>query len=166
MLGTCSPYRRAICTILRLGGRKLQNLLAVRFMRHVRRTLPGHYRLSDANDYSEPTIAFRPILCLPVGYCLPLHIERRVRSAAFEWVDVIDDVSRTAAAGSAGRRARIYTLEVILSRCAALILAVPTGSSPVGVERRERTVAVPMTGEGGEWTKQAEYCGIFWPGMI
>jgi hypothetical protein len=51
------------------------------------------------NRCLQPAIALCLILRFPIRYRLPLHIERCICSTAFEWIDVIDDVSGTAAVG-------------------------------------------------------------------
>jgi hypothetical protein len=52
------------------------------------------------NRCFQPAVPLCLILRFPIRYRLPLHIERCICSAAFERMDVIDDVSGTAAAGS------------------------------------------------------------------
>ena len=75
------------------------------------------------NRCLQPTVALGPILRFPLRYRLPLHIEWCICSTAFERIDVIDDVSGTVAAGSPGSRARMLTLEVVLSSRAAPVAA-------------------------------------------
>jgi hypothetical protein len=84
-----------------------------------------------------PAVALCLILRLPLRYGLPLHIEGCICSTAFERIDVIDDVSRTAAAGSPIGRARMLTLEVVLSSRAAPVVAMP--SSPRAVKSGGKT---------------------------
>jgi hypothetical protein len=63
---------------------------------------------------------------------------------------VIDDVSRTAAAGSSGRRARMLTLEIVLGSRAALVTAMVRRPRTVRAVGRAMVVAVPRSGEGIE----------------
>jgi hypothetical protein len=95
---------------------------------------------------------------LSFRYRLPLHIERRICSTAFERIDVVDDVSGTASAGSPVGRARMLTLEVVLSSRAAPVAAM--GSKPRTVRvvgKSDGAVPVPRSSEGierGESAKQ------------
>jgi hypothetical protein len=98
----------------------------------------------------QPAIALCLILRFTVRYRLPLHIERCICSTAFERVDVIDDVSRTAAAGSPVRRTRMLTLEVVLSSRAAPVTAMASRPHAVRAEGRAMAMAVPRSGEGIE----------------
>jgi hypothetical protein len=81
---------------------------------------------------------------------LPLHIERCIRFPAFERIDVIDDVSGTAAAGSPVRRARMLTLKVVLGNRAAPVAAMASRSRAVRAEGRAMAMAMPRSGEGIE----------------
>jgi hypothetical protein len=98
----------------------------------------------------QPAIALSLILRFPLRYRLPLHIEGCICSTAFKRIDVIDDVSGTAAAGSAGSRTRMFTLEVVLSSRAAPVAATVSRPRAVRAEGRARAMAVPRSGEGIE----------------
>ena len=98
----------------------------------------------------QPAVPLCLILRLPIRYRLPLHIERCIRSPAFERIDVIDDVSGTAAAGSPVGRARMLTLEVVLSSRAARVAAVPSRPRAVRAEGRAMAMPLPRSGEGIE----------------
>jgi hypothetical protein len=52
---------------------------------------------------------------LPSAIVCHCNIERRICSTAFERIDVIDDVSGTPAAGSAGSRTRMLRLKLFLA---------------------------------------------------
>jgi hypothetical protein len=58
------------------------------------------------NRCLQPAVALCPILRFPIRYRLPRHIERGICSTAFERIDVIDDVSGTAAVGLPSRDRR------------------------------------------------------------
>jgi hypothetical protein len=98
----------------------------------------------------QPAVALCLILCLPLRYHLPLHIERRVCSTAFEWIDVIDDVSRTRAAGSTVSRTRMLTLEGVLSSRAAPVAAVPSRPRAVRAKRRAMAKLLIVFIDGSE----------------
>jgi hypothetical protein len=98
----------------------------------------------------QPAIALCLILRFPIRYRLPLHIERCICSTAFEGIDVIDDVSGTAAAGSPGSRTRMLTLEVVPGSRAAPVAAMASRPRTVRPEGRAMAMAVPRGGEGIE----------------
>jgi hypothetical protein len=102
------------------------------------------------NQLLEPAIALCFILRFPVRYRLPLHVERCICSPAFERIDVIDDVSGTATAGSPVRRTRMLTLEVVLSSRAPPVTAMARRSRTVRAEGRAMAMAVPRSGENIE----------------
>ena len=98
----------------------------------------------------QPAVALCLILCFPIRYRLPLHVERCICSPAFERMDVIDDVSGTAAVGIPIGRARMLTLEVVLRSRAAPVAAMPSRPRAVRAERRAMVMSVPRSGEGIE----------------
>jgi hypothetical protein len=98
----------------------------------------------------QPAVPLCLILRFPIRYRLPLHIERCIRSPAFERMDVIDDVSGTAAVGISIGRARMLTLEVVLSSRAALVAAMPSRPRAVTAEGRAMAMPLPRSGEGIE----------------
>jgi hypothetical protein len=98
----------------------------------------------------QPAIALRLILRFPLRYRLPLHIEGCICSTELERIDVINHVSRTAAAGSAIGRARMLALEVVLSSRAAPVAAMASRPRTVRAEGRAMAMAVPRSGEGIE----------------
>jgi hypothetical protein len=102
------------------------------------------------NRCLQPAVALCPVLRFPICYRLPLHIERCIGSAAFERIDVIDDVSGTAAAGTPVRRTRMLTLEVVLRSRAAPVAAMPSRPPAVRAERRAMVMSMPRSGEGIE----------------
>ena len=101
--------------------------------------------LNASNRSLPPTVALCPILRFAVCYRLPLHIERCICSTAFERIDVIDDVSGTATAGSPGSRARMLPLEVVLSSRAAPVAAMVSRPRTV---RAEGTMAMAVARSG------------------
>src|SRR3984885_13492635 len=98
----------------------------------------------------QPAVALCLILCFPIRYRLPLHVERCICSPAFQRMDVIDDVSGTAAVGIPIGRARMLTLEMVLSSRAAPVAAMPRRPRAVRAERRAMVMSVPKSGEGIE----------------
>jgi hypothetical protein len=96
----------------------------------------------------QPAIALCLVLRFPLRYRLPLHIERCICSTAFERIDVIDDVSGTAAVGSPIGRTRMITLEVVLSSRAAPVAAMASRPRAVRAEGRAMAMTVPRSGEG------------------
>jgi hypothetical protein len=102
------------------------------------------------NHCLQPAVALCLILRFPIRYRLPLHIERCIRSPAFERIDVIDHVSGTAAVGIPIGRARMLTLEVVLSSRAAPVAAMPSRPRAVRAKRRAMAMPVPRSGEGME----------------
>ena len=98
----------------------------------------------------QPAVALCLILCSPLRYRLPLHIERCICSPAFERIDVIDDVSGTAAVGIPIGRARMLTLEVVLSSRAAPVAALASRPRAVRAEGRAMAMAVSRSGEAIE----------------
>jgi hypothetical protein len=102
------------------------------------------------NRRLQPAVALCLILRFPIRYRLPLHIERCIGSTAFERMDVIDDVSGTAAVGIPIGRARMLTLEVVLRSRAAPVAAMPSRPRAVRAERRAMVMSVPRSGEGIE----------------
>jgi hypothetical protein len=67
---------------------------------------------------------FAPMYLWPFRrYRLPLHLERGVRSTAFQRSDMIDHVSRAATIRRSGRRAGMQAFELILSLRASFIAA-------------------------------------------
>jgi hypothetical protein len=111
-------------------------------------TTPAIYKA--LNRLLQAAVALCLILRFPIRYCLPLHIERCIGSAAFERIDVIDDVSGTAAAGTPVRRTRMLTLEVVLRSRAAPVAAMPSRPPAVRAERRAMVMSMPRSGEGIE----------------
>ena len=109
---------------------------------------PTIYKVSS--PVLQPAVALCFILRFPLRYRLPLHIERCICSTAFERIDVIDDVSGTATAGSPGSRARMLTLEVVLSSRAAPVAAMVSRPLTVRAEGRAMAMAVPRRGEAIE----------------
>ena len=65
-------------------------------------------------------------------------------------MDVIDDVSGTAAVGIPIGRARMLTLEMVLSSRAAPVAAMASRPRAVRAERRAMVMSVPRSGEGIE----------------
>jgi hypothetical protein len=102
------------------------------------------------NRCLQLAVALCLILRFPIRYRLPLHIERFIGSPAFERMDVIDDVSGTAAAGSPIGRARMLTPEMVLSSRAAPVAATASRPRAVRAERRAMVMAVPRSGGGIE----------------
>jgi hypothetical protein len=102
------------------------------------------------NRCLQPAVALYLILRFPIRYRLPLHIERCIGSTAFERMDVIDDVSGTAAVGIPIGWARMLTLEVVLSSRAAPVAAMPSRPRAVRAEGRAMAMPVSMSGEGIE----------------
>lgn len=82
---------------------------------------------------STAGFAFPLILGLAVRDSLPLHIARRVRASAGEWLDVIDHVSRAPAAPRAGGGARVGLFKFALCAGAAVCPGLRRADS-----RRER----------------------------
>jgi hypothetical protein len=68
--------------------------------------------------------AFGFVFCFSFRDGLPLHVERGVSAAAFERLNVVDDVAVAGAAGVAVGWTRVLAFEGILGRCAALDLPV------------------------------------------
>jgi hypothetical protein len=112
--------------------------------------VPTVYVYKVSSPVLQPALALCLILRFPLRYRLPLHIEGCICSTAFERIDVIDDVSGTAAAGSAGSRTRMLTLEVVLSSRAAPVAAMASRPRSVRTEGRAMAMAVPRSGEGIE----------------
>jgi hypothetical protein len=90
----------------------------------------------EVNRCLQPAVALCLILRFPIRYRLPLHIEWCICSPAFERMDVIDDVSGTAAVGLPIGRARVLTLEVVLSSRAAPVAATPSRTRAVKSGRK------------------------------
>ena len=65
-------------------------------------------------------------------------------------MDVIDDVSGTAAVGIPIGRARMLALEVVLSSRAAPVAAMASRPRAVRAEGRAMAIPVPRSGEGME----------------
>src|SRR5258708_4435587 len=86
------------------------------------------------NRCLQPAVALCLVLCFPLRYRLPLHIEWCICSPAFQRIDVIDDVSGTAAVGIPIGRARMLTLEVVLRSRAAPVAAMPSRPPAVRAE--------------------------------
>jgi hypothetical protein len=105
------------------------------------------------NRRLQPAVALCLILRFPIRYRLPLHIERCICSPAFERIDVIDDVSRTAAVGSPIGRARMLTLELVLGSRAAPVAAMASRPRTVRAEGRAMAMAVPRSGEA--WSEKS-----------
>jgi hypothetical protein len=102
------------------------------------------------NRCLQPAVALCLILRFPIRYRLPLHIERYICSPAFERIDVIDDLSGTAAAGSPIGRTRMLTLEVVLSSRAAPVAAMVSRPRAVRAEGRAMAMPVSRNSEGIE----------------
>jgi len=102
------------------------------------------------NHCLQPTLALWLVLRFPIRYRLPLHIEWCIGSTAFEGIDVIDDVSGTAAAGSPVSRTRMLMLEVVPSSGAAPVAAMVSRPRTVRAEGRAMAMSMPRSGEGIE----------------
>lgn len=61
------------------------------------------------------TVALGPVLGFAVRDCLLLHIEVCVRSAAFQWLNVVNHVSPACAGSAASRGTGMLPLEAIPS---------------------------------------------------
>lgn len=99
--------------------------------------------LTSAGRELHPTISLPSIFGFSVGYRLPLHIERGVRSTAFQRSDMIDHVSRTATLPRYGRWTGMQAFELIFSLRASFIAAM-AGVWAVGTQGR--AMAATSTG--------------------
>ena len=97
--------------------------------------MPSRTIYKVRNRCLQPAVALCLIFRFPIRYRLPLHIERCICSTAFGRIDVIDDLSRTAAAGSAPVAALMSRPRAVRAEGGAMAMAVPRSGE--GIERSE-----------------------------